>query len=299
MKRIKPRVGKTVKTAERTSGRPGTASGKLIIPPILLEGDESAPSPITGPGPKYSVGPGPAAEQATSGPGELPEAYGTGRVLLLARDPHCLYASWDLTAVQQRHLNSRSSDGHLVLRVHREQAAGPIVAEVLLHPEARHGFIDVPTAGANFVVELGYYGMNRQQWLSVAISGRVTTPHATVSEHKTAQFAIMPAGPPRPTPATAPSLPDPAGTPTLRTPPRVSWIPALGVDPSGTSGDIPEFLLGFQALASMESLEQQESFLFMQSISEESTLAQERALKGMLGAEFSAQAALSSVGTCQ
>ena len=35
----------------------------------------------------------------------VPEAYGTQRLLLTARDPHWLYARWDLTRDQQRKYN--------------------------------------------------------------------------------------------------------------------------------------------------------------------------------------------------
>src|SRR5438094_6482773 len=34
--------------------------------------------------------------------GELPEAYGTEKLLVAARDPHWLYAHWDLTREQLR-----------------------------------------------------------------------------------------------------------------------------------------------------------------------------------------------------
>src|SRR5438552_7109644 len=275
MKRAKPRVGKTVKTAASSSPH-RKASGKLRIPPILLEGDEPAPTVITGQEQKYCVGPGLAVKQAARGAGELPEAYGTGRLLVMARDPHCLYTHWDLTSAQQGRFNSLSIDGHLVLRVHREQAAGPTVAEVHVHPQAQHWFIDVPSAGTNLVVELGYYGRDRQ-WHSMTSSDPAMTPRATVSEQKAAQLATMP-----------------AGAPPLRTPPRVSWIPALGKDFSGIGGEVLECVSDAEVLALMQALEQLESVRSIHSGSEDWTLAQELALKGMLRTK--SRAALSSVG---
>src|SRR6185369_17135674 len=86
------------------------------VPSILLEGDQPSTVPLSGPGRRYELGSQlpsePAAAQA-----ELPEAYGTRQLLLAARDPHWLYAHWDLSLDQQRQFNALSGDRHLVLRV--------------------------------------------------------------------------------------------------------------------------------------------------------------------------------------
>src|SRR5216117_1989956 len=88
------------------------------IPPILLEGDEPSAPPVSGPGERYALSPVPA-DSPESPPEltDLPEAYGTQRLLLTARDPHWLYAHWDLTRQQLQEYNRRSAAGHLVLRV--------------------------------------------------------------------------------------------------------------------------------------------------------------------------------------
>ena len=104
--------------AEPPREEPAEPDAGLKIPQVLLEGDEPSAPPITGPGQKYALGfTSPAGhlgpEEAT-----LPEAYGTGKLLLAARDPHWLYAHWDLTPAQQRHYNSLSADHHLVLRIY-------------------------------------------------------------------------------------------------------------------------------------------------------------------------------------
>ena len=56
---------------------------------------------------------------------DLPEAYGTKKLFLTARDPHWLYANWDLTHDQQSKLNARSAEGHLILRIYAEQNRRP------------------------------------------------------------------------------------------------------------------------------------------------------------------------------
>jgi hypothetical protein len=107
---------------------------KLTIPPILLEGDSPPAPPVGGPGERYALGPVPPAEHFAGAKTDLPEAYGTRRLFLAARDPHWLYAHWDLTPAQQRFYNARSVDGHLVLRLHVGQVGGEPLAETHVAP---------------------------------------------------------------------------------------------------------------------------------------------------------------------
>src|SRR4051812_34201824 len=85
------------------------------VPSILLEGDKPAAPPVSGPGQRYALGPTPPEEKLEA-EGELPESYGTQKLLLAARDPHWLYAHWDLSREQQQRYNSLSRDRHLILR---------------------------------------------------------------------------------------------------------------------------------------------------------------------------------------
>src|ERR1019366_5182846 len=137
---------KSVKTpgslvAERRQERLAQPEAGLKIPPILLEGDEPISLPMTGPGQKYALGP--MAPAGQFGPDEpaLPEAYGTGKLLLAARAPHWLYAHWDFTQEQQRRYNALSADRHLVVRVVPGTIGTRPVTEVHVHPESRHWFI--------------------------------------------------------------------------------------------------------------------------------------------------------------
>src|SRR6185503_5383683 len=95
---------------------------KPAIPPILLEGDESpAQGRPSGPGQRYALGTIPHEPPKTGEAGELPEAYGTKRLLVTARDPHWLYAHWDLNREQLREYNQLSIDRHLILRVYKDE----------------------------------------------------------------------------------------------------------------------------------------------------------------------------------
>lgn len=98
------------------------------VPEILLEGDGPAPVTASGPGEKFSLGATPPV-QTFSG-GELPESYGTKKLFLTARDPHWLYAHWDLSNAQQKELNGESADGHLILRIYPGKIEGHPAYEI-------------------------------------------------------------------------------------------------------------------------------------------------------------------------
>ncbi len=162
----------------------------LEIPPILLERDEPAAPDASGPGEKYSLGARPPT-QSFSG-GELPESYGTKKLFLTARDPHWLYAHWDLTREQQNEYNAESTDGHLVLRIFSGKIEGHPTYEIHVHPDSRHWFAHVERAGNSYSAELGYYSA-LGKWMRVAVSsGTVTPPDASSKEEETAEFATIP-----------------------------------------------------------------------------------------------------------
>ena len=170
----------------------GTARRKKIeIPAILLEGDQPALPPVGGPGRKYALGPVPPSQQFETTEADLPEAYGTRQLFLTARDPHWLYAHWDLTREQQTLCNTRSTDGHLVLRVYPHKLEGHPITEIHVHPESRHWFAHVERAGDSYAAELGYYS-SLGKWVRVAESAATVTPPDAVSPEAGAEFATIP-----------------------------------------------------------------------------------------------------------
>lgn len=294
MKSSKPQVGRASKRTASSPVLPALSKATLNIPPILLEGDEPGSPPITGPGQKYSLGASPTVERAVSQQRELPEAYGTARLLLLARDPHSLYAQWDLTSAQQRQYNSLAADGHLVLRVHQDQPAGFDMFELHVLPESRHWFIAVPAGGATYLAELGYYNTTRE-WISVAASGGVSTPHATVSPDKSVRLATMAAGLSHPHGSealeTAPAQGVSAESyPPLLAPPRVSWLPGLGPELSDSANQGPE-----SGSFSMYDSGQADLSAPIAWLSEAWTLEQERQLNEILGLAIVAEPVMSSL----
>jgi hypothetical protein len=166
-----------------------TRKKKAEAPAILLEGDAPSASPASGPGEKFSLGATPPA-QSFSG-GELPESYGTKKLFLTARDPHWLYANWDLTAGQQKELNAASTDGHLILRIYGGKIEGHPAYEIHVHPESRHWFAHVERAGHSYAAELGYYSA-LGKWTRVASSSGTLTPPDAASAENDAEFATIP-----------------------------------------------------------------------------------------------------------
>lgn len=164
----------------------------LEVPPILLEGDSSAPSGPSGPGRRYALGPGapPAAPQSST-VSELPEAYGTKKLLLTARDPHWLYAHWDMTREQLQHYNALSADRHLILRVYLNAVHGSPVTVIHVHPESRNWFVHVDRGGAKYMAELGYHDAGGK-WIAIARSSQTLTPPDSMSEDTSVRFASIP-----------------------------------------------------------------------------------------------------------
>ncbi len=167
-------------------------SPKLNVPAILLEGDAStSPSPLpSGPGERFAR-PQPPTSAKPAPSQDLPEAYGTGRMLLTARDPHWLYAHWDLTREQLRKFNAASTDGHLVLRIYQNAIEGAPLSDVHVHPESTNWFVNVPHANARYIAQLGYYSASGA-WTPVATSAATITPPDSMSEDHSAWFATLP-----------------------------------------------------------------------------------------------------------
>lgn len=167
---------------------------KISIPPVLLEGDSAATEPMHGgPGQRYDLGPGaprPIETDALESQ-ELPEAYGTRRLLLAARDPHWLYAHWDLSREQLKEYNALSADKHLIVRVYKDQARGQPLSETHVHPESRNWFINVPHGGTKYVAQLGYY--SRKEWVAISSSAATLTPPDSMSTDVSVWFETLPA----------------------------------------------------------------------------------------------------------
>jgi uncharacterized protein len=177
------------KTKVPKNGRP-RARKAVEVPPILLEGDTPPRAPASGPGRRYATagqpGAQPPPEQA------LPEAYGTKKLLATARDPRWIYVHWDFSQEQLREYNGKSIDGHLILRVFKDELEKNLVSEIHVHPESKNWFANVPLGGSKYIAEIGYYH-KPGVWTRVSASAATLTPPDTLSEDTTVWFETLPA----------------------------------------------------------------------------------------------------------
>jgi hypothetical protein len=122
--------------------------------------------------------------------GELPDAYGTGRLFLTARDPHWLYAYWDLNWQQMADYRGQASDGRLLLRVYEKNHGDPIQVLTLGH-DSRNWYIPVNKAATTYSAELGFW-RHDGQFHVINRSHEATTPPDAVSADTTARFVTIP-----------------------------------------------------------------------------------------------------------
>lgn len=182
------------KTAPKKAAKKKSIAEMETIPALLLEGDLSSTPLPSGPGARYDLGrPVSPPERAASGAelGELPQAYGTKRLVATARDPFWLYVFWDLTDAQQRGFNQKSRDGHLIVRLFATSESGRVTSETHVHPESRNWFINVPASGLQYQVELGYH-TKKGAWQFISESRPVTTPPDSVTDDTSAEFVTLP-----------------------------------------------------------------------------------------------------------
>jgi hypothetical protein len=122
--------------------------------------------------------------------GELPDAYGTGRLFLTARDPHWLYAYWDLSWQQMADYRGQSSDGRLLLRVF-EKNHRDAIQELTLQHDSRNWYIPVNKAATTYSAQLGFW-RHDGNFHVISHSREATTPPDSVSLDTTARFVTIP-----------------------------------------------------------------------------------------------------------
>lgn len=106
-----------------------------------------------------------ASEDPLENLGDLPFSYGSDKIFLIAQDPHWLFTYWDFDI-------ARHPGGPAFLRY--GSPAGEIEGELEVSFETRNWYIPVQHAGAQYIVELGYY--RDGQWKSIGRSACVQTP---------------------------------------------------------------------------------------------------------------------------
>lgn len=120
--------------------------------------------------------------------GELPRSYGGAFLFAIARDPHTLFAYWDVDWTEVFG-DTPPADRKAHLRVLWHDGIEETTAAV--EPLAGSQLITVLHARSSYRIELGYYAPN-EVWNSVAMSDAVVTPPDDVAEEGPIDVATVP-----------------------------------------------------------------------------------------------------------
>ena len=118
----------------------------------------------------------------------LPRTYGTQTLTLMARDPHNIFAYWDIDwPAAFRAQKPRDRKVHLRLF----NADGAEELSVEIEPMAGSCYISVPDANTTYSGDIGFF-QPPETWNSLATSELITTPPENVAEEGDADFATVP-----------------------------------------------------------------------------------------------------------
>ncbi len=126
-------------------------------------------------------------DEVRTGSATLPRTYGTQSLCLLARDPHTLFAYWDIdwtNAFGEQAPRERK----VHLRILNVEGLEQTTREV--EPMSGYCLVEVPTDGASYTAEIGYFQSGK--WNSIATSPEVNTPSSVVPDGGEGDLATIP-----------------------------------------------------------------------------------------------------------
>ncbi len=121
--------------------------------------------------------------------GYLPDSYGSKKLFLVARDPHILFAYWDLTQSQYQEAARSAHDGKVFLEVYVPNEGR--VQQIHVWDSHKNWYIQVNRPDTNFIAQLGYYRPDGGFEI-LARSAEVRTPRDTLSPNTDAKFVTIP-----------------------------------------------------------------------------------------------------------
>jgi hypothetical protein len=121
--------------------------------------------------------------------GYLPESYGTKKLFLVARDPHILFAYWDLSPVQYQEAARAANEGKVFLEVYVPGEGR--VQQIHIWDTHRNWYLQVNRPDTTFIGQLGYYRQDGG-FEVLARSAEVRTPRDTLSPNTDARFVTLP-----------------------------------------------------------------------------------------------------------
>lgn len=131
----------------------------------------------------------------------LPESYGDNRLVIMARDPLCLFAYWEATLERFETLKRDVGEeiwqkGQAVLKVYDvtdvngNSGLAKFSFDVSITYDARQWYIHLPERGRQYVVELGFRFPDGR-FLVLLKSNTVRLPQGVVSTQTDSQWMIV------------------------------------------------------------------------------------------------------------
>lgn len=130
----------------------------------------------------------------------LPEIYGDNRIVLLVRDPKCLYAYWEITQERREGLRHRLGadiweQSKLILRIYDVTSVTTGINcvtyfDIPINEHALSWYIHVPAANRSYRVDIGIL-TRQQEFYVLASSNVVTTPRDGISEIIDEQWMVV------------------------------------------------------------------------------------------------------------
>jgi hypothetical protein len=121
--------------------------------------------------------------------GHLPDSYGTKKLFLVARDPHVLFAYWDLSPSQYEQAAHVAHDGKVFLELYVPGEGR--VQQIHVWDSHKNWYLQANRPDTNFVAQLGYYRPDGG-FEVLARSAEVRTPRDTLSPNTDARFVTIP-----------------------------------------------------------------------------------------------------------
>lgn len=94
---------------------------------------------------------------------------------LIAKDPHCLYAGWNLSPEECRRISAAARGNSLCLQVYESRFPAAPLGQFELPVSAAYHFVAVQNADTTYTAQLGYYSLTGD-WVSLGASEPVHTP---------------------------------------------------------------------------------------------------------------------------
>ena len=121
--------------------------------------------------------------------GYLPDSYGTRKLFLVARDPHLVFAYWDLDPVQYQEAARNAHDGKIFLELYVPGEGR--VQQIHVWDNHKNWYLQVNRPDTQFIAQLGYYRPDGN-FEVLARSAEIRTPRDDLSPNTDASFVTIP-----------------------------------------------------------------------------------------------------------